>query len=488
MPLTPRTARFISISATKPSSFPNIIAEPGRLRWRFWAALSLTLFMGQGAFFGWPTWALCGEALEFNVRDFGAKGDGTSLDTRAFQQAIKQAGRAGGGTIVVPAGTYLCGSITLCSNLTLRMEKGAIIQQSRRPEDHLHGRHLLIARGESNVVLTGEGTIVGIGEGPLGRLADRSDATMPPFRAGIALFENCRNIHVSRLRFHLSDTWTLTFRFCEDLVVEEVTIRNEYYHTNSDGIDPVSCRRVRIRGCDIIAGDDCVVLKTAEGRPCEDVEVTRCNLETIATALKIGTESSGDFRDIEFRDCTIRNSTVGIGIYIKDGGTVQNVRFRNIDIANYRPEGRSNVENAIFPIFMDIERRHADSHLGSIHQLVLEEIRIQSGFGVVLQGSPESPIRQLTIRNLSFQIKDSSDWSNRRKHIGGRRTLFNQRDTEFVRLPGWVVIAHAEQLEVKGLEIIATQAEWDRFVREPLLLPHVEGAVVEKVSVQIKSD
>ena len=428
------------------------------------------------------------EASEFNVRDFGAKGDGVSLDSKAFQEAFDQARAAGGGTVVVPPGTYLCGSMQLYSNTTLRLEKGAVIRQSRRPEDHPHGRHLLIARGENNIVLTGEGTFVGIGEGPLGRLADRSDATMPAFRAGMVLFENCRNVHVSRLQFHLSDTWTLTFRFCEDVMVEGVTIRNEYYHTNSDGIDPVSSRRVRIRDCDIIAGDDCVVLKTAEGRPCEDVQVSRCHLETIATALKIGTESSGDFRNIEFRDITIRNSTVGIGIYVKDGGTVENVRFRNIEIENYRPEGKSNVESAIFPIFMDIERRHADSPLGSIQQILLEDIRIRSGFGVVIQGSPESPIRDLAIRNLSFEVADSWDWTNRRKHIGGRRTLPNQRDTEFVRLPGWVVIAHAENVSVEGLKITATEVEWKRFAREPLLLPHVKGATVEKVDVQIGGD
>ncbi|MCS7238995.1 MAG: glycosyl hydrolase family 28 protein [Thermoguttaceae bacterium] len=421
------------------------------------------------------------EAGQWNVRDFGAVGDGISLDTEAFNRAIAQAHAAGGGVIVVPAGNYLCGTIRLFTGCTLRVEKGAVIRQSRDPAHYPARRYLLLAENARDVALVGEGTIVGIGEGPLGRLADRSDAQMPAFRAGIALFENCQNVRVAKVRFELSDTWTLTFRFCEDVLVEEVTIRNEYLHTNSDGIDPVSCRKVRIRGCDIVAGDDCVVLKTADKQPCEDVQVWDCTLETIATAIKIGTESSGDFRNIEFRDCTIRNSTVGIGIYVKDGATVEDVRYRRIQIENYRPQGRFTVENAIFPVFMDIERRHADSPVGKIRSIQLEDVVIRSGFGVLVQGMPESPVEQLTIRNMTFYVKDSWDWSKRRKHIGGRRTLSNQRDTEFARLPGWVVLAHVRGLTVDGLRLVASEEEWKRFPREPLLLRHVEGAITQKV-------
>lgn len=427
-------------------------------------------------------------ADRWNVRDYGARGDGTSLETGAFVRAMEAAHAAGGGMVVVPPGTYLCGTIRLLSGCTLYLEKGAVLRQSRDPGHYSGRRYLLVAENARDVALAGEGTVVGIGEGPLGRLADRSDAQMPEFRAGIALFENCQNARVAKLHFALSDTWTLTFRFCEDVLVEEVTIRNEYTHTNSDGIDPVSCRRVRIRGCDIIAGDDCVVLKTADKRPCEDVQVWDCILETIATAIKIGTESSGDFRNIEFRDCTIRNSTVGIGIYVKDGGTVEDVRYRRIAIENYRPQGRYTVENAIYPIFLDIERRHADSPVGTIRGVVFEDITIRSGFGVLIQGMPESPIRQLTIRNLRFYVHDSWDWSTRRKHIGGRRTLSDQRDTEFARLPGWVVIAHAEQVSVDGLRLFASKEEWNRYPRLPLLLRHVVQPSAEDVEYTLSEE
>ena len=389
----------------------------------------------------------------FSVRDYGASGDKKKLDTSAIQAAVDACAKVGGGTVRVPRGDYISGTIRLASKVTLQLDEGATLWQSRQPEDHPNSRYLLVAEDVEDVALVGPGTVHGIGETDLGRRADKSDAKVPDFRAGILRFQECRNVSVRRVNFRFSDTWTLTFRFCEDVIVEDVNIRNNFFHTNSDGIDPVSCKRVRINRCSIVAGDDCIVCKTADGRPCEDVHVSDCRLESIATAVKLGTESSGDFRDIEFTDCSISNATVGIGLFQKDGGTMERIRFTKLSIENYTPSGESNVENSMFPIFMDIEQRHADSKVGRIRDVTLEDIRITSGSGALIQGMPESPIQNLTIKNVAFHVRQPQDSSRHRKHIGGRRTLTNQRDTEFARLPGWFVIAHVEGLLVEGLHI-----------------------------------
>lgn len=419
---------------------------------------------------------------EFNVRSFGATGDGKTPDTAALQAAVDACARAGGGTVLLPPGNYLSGTVRLADRVRLRIEAGAALLQSRRPEDHPRARCLLWAEKASGIAVEGPGKIVGIGDADLGRRADRRDAAPPPFRAGILRFEECRDVAVRRLTILFSDTWTLHFRCCEDVTVEDVTIRNNYFHTNSDGIDPVSCRRVRIARCDIVAGDDCIVCKTEGDRPCEDVKVRDCRLESIATALKLGTESSGDFRDMEFADCTIRNSTVGLGMFLKDGGTMERIRFSGISIETYVPRGETNVEKAMFPVFMDIERRHADSKVGRIRDVTLEEIRIRSGHGALIQGMPESPIENLTLRTVRFQVRDPQDWSGRRKHIGGRRTLGNQRDTEFARLPGWIVAAHVRGLTVDGLEVTQSEEDFRRFPRSALIAAPVERAEVRNAT------
>jgi hypothetical protein len=424
------------------------------------------------------------QAKSFNVKDFQAKGDGQTLDTSAIQRAIDACSHAGGGTVIIPAGEYLCGTLRLASRVTLQLEPGAVVRQSRRPEDHPRTRHLIVAQEAENVAIVGKGILRGIGDGDLGRRADRSDAQMPEFRAGLALFEKCRNVTVQGITCLLSDTWTLTFRFCEKVTVEDVTIRNHYFHVNSDGIDPVSCKHVRIAGCRISAGDDCIVLKTVEGKSCEDIKVRDCELESIATAIKLGTESSGDFRDIEFADCVVRNSTVGIGIYVKDGGTVERIRFANISLENYTPTGASNVEGAIFPIFMDIEKRHSDSPLGHIRDVTLENITVTSGFGALVQGTPEHPIERLTIRNFTFQVRDPQDWGNRRKHIGGRRTLSGQRDTEFARLPGWLVAAHVRGFTLDGFTLILPPAVKEDPGRQPVILRDAPDSIIRNLIVE----
>lgn len=432
------------------------------------------------------TWLLaaCSEGGTVNVKDFQAKGDGKTLDTAAIQQAIDTCALSGGGTVIVPPGEYLCGTLHLASRVALQIEAGATIRQSRRPEDFPKSRYLIVAQDAENVSITGEGTLRGIGDGDLGRRSDRSDAKMPDFRAGMVLFQNCRDVTIRQITCLLSDTWTLTFRFCENVTVEDVTIRNHYFHTNSDGIDPVSCKHVRISGCRITAGDDCIVCKTADGIPCEDVKVRDCQLETIATAIKLGTESSGDFRDMEFTDCTIRNSTVGLGIYVKDGGTVERIRFANIAIENYKPSGASNVEGAIFPFFMDIEKRHADSPLGHIRDVTLEDITITSGFGALVQGTPENVVERLVVKNLVFNVRDPQDWSQRRKHIGGRRTVSGQRDTEFARLPGWLVVAHARDLTVDGLTLVLPSDMVEADGRKPVILHAVSNPTIRDVVVK----
>jgi polygalacturonase len=418
----------------------------------------------------------------FDVRNYGAAGDKTTMDTRAFQAAIDDCAKAGGGIVRVPQGDYLSGTIRLRSHVTLQLDEGATLWQSRRPDDYPDSRNLVVAERAEHIALVGSGVIHGIGEGDLGRRADKSDAQMPEFRAGIVRFEECKDVTIRNVHFQFSDTWTLTFRFCENVVVEDVTIRNHYFHTNSDGIDPVSCKGVRIARCDIVAGDDCIVCKTADGRPCEDVRVSDCRLGSIATAVKLGTESSGDFRDIEFTNCTISNSTVGIGLFLKDGGTMERIKFAKIQLENYTPRGEANVEHTMFPLFVDIEQRHEDSKVGRIRDLTLEDLVITSGFGALVQGMPESPIENLTVKNVVFNVHEPQDCSQRRKHIGGRRTLRNQRDTEYARLPGWFVVAHVDGLTVDGLRVNISAEDRAKFPGPALTMREVVRPDVRNVS------
>ena len=399
-----------------------------------------------------------GEAGAFNVRAYGARGDRSALDTSAIQAAVDACHEAGGGTVLLPAGDYLSATVRLKDRVTLRLAKGATLWVSTDEADYDGTRHLLLAEGATGVAVEGEGEINGQATGDYG--SRWGQPKRPAFRTGILLLHRCRDVAVRGVTIRHSDAWTLHFKRCTNVTVEGVTIRNNYRRLNSDGIDPNMCRHVRIRRCDIVAGDDCVVLKATEAEPCEDVVVTDCVLESAASAIKLGTESHGDFRNVRFADCTIRNSFTGIGFYLKDGGTMEHVRFENIRIETCPQAVRT-----VTPIFMDIERRDKDSKVGTIRDVVLEDIDIRSGSGVLIQGMPESPIRDLVLRRVRFRVDEADDYSRRHKPVGGRRTLRDQRDTEFARLPAYVTLAHVAGLRVEDLVVTVSAGAMKRYDR-----------------------
>lgn len=414
------------------------------------------------------------EDRTFSVRDYGAKGDRETLDTAAIQAAVDACAKVGGGVVLVSQGDYLSATIRLKDRVTLRIAKGACLWVSADRADYDGSRQLLVADGAVGVSVEGEGAIDGQATGDFG---DRwGQPNRPEFRTGILLFQGCKDVAVRGITIRHSDAWTLHFRRCENVAVQGVTIRNNYRRLNSDGIVPNMCRNVRITGCDIVAGDDCIVLKTTEAEPCEDVVVTDCRLESAATAIKLGTESHGDFRNVRFSNCKIRNSFIGIGLYLKDGGTMENVRFENIDV-----ETCAAIGHTAAPVFMDIERRNKDSKVGTIRNVIFENIRIRSGSGILVQGMPESPITGLALKDVRFRVDQADDYAKRQKPVGGRRTLRDQRDTEFARLPAYATIAHARNLLLEGLTVEIAPEAFARYDRSALCGREIQGGLLRRV-------
>lgn len=418
-------------------------------------------------------------AAHFDVRQYGAKGDRRTLDSAAIQAAVDACQQAGGGTVKVPPGEYLSGTIRLNSSVTLELADGATLWASTHRDDYKLGpkqtsAYLLVADNARDIRITGKGAINGQG------IADYGDRwgvpEKPAFRVGILFFSGCTNVAVRDIRILNSDAWTLHFKRCEQVTVEGVTIRNNYRRLNSDGIDPNSCRHVRITRCDIRAGDDCIVLKTTEPFPCEDVVVSDCKLESAASALKLGTESHGDFRNIRFERCTIRNSPTGIGLYLKDGATMENITFANIELETCAFSNRT-----VTPIFMDIEKRHPQSKIGKMRHITFENITLKSGSGVLIQGMPESPIENLTLRNLHLTVAHADDYSQRRKPVGGRRTTRDERDTLFARLPTYFALAHIRSLILDNITVDIAASAFAKFDRSALAGREIEGGTIRHV-------
>ncbi len=419
----------------------------------------------------------------WDVNALGARGDKTTNETTVIQKAIDNAARAGGGTVYVPAGDYRCGQLELRSHVTLHLESGATVWVSPEKADYQHGNTFLLARDQNDIALEGRGTIHGTGREDLQR--KRGDKRpRPDWRVGILRFTGCTNVAIRDINIRYSDTWTLDLERCEDVVIDGARIANNYYRVNADGIDPVSCRRVRISNCSIVAGDDCIVCKTREGRPCEDIVVTNCVLESIATAVKIGTESPSDFRNILVSNCVIRNSTIGLGLFLKDGGTAERISFSNCTIETTRqPElANESLKDSIYPIFVDIEKRQANSRIGKIRDLSFSDISILSDNGILIQGMTAGRIENVSLHNITMRIDRAADYARRRKHVGGKtEKTEDRRETIFARQPSYVTLANIDGLTVNGLRVLIPDEVFGQYNRSALSLHSVSKAILTDI-------
>ncbi|HLN54346.1 MAG TPA: glycosyl hydrolase family 28 protein [Bacteroidales bacterium] len=279
----------------------------------------------------------------FNVRKTGAKGDGVSLDTRAMQKSINQANAAGGGVVVVPAGTYLSGTLVLKDNVELHLDPGAVILGSPDYHDYteiihkyesrtngLYARYFMVfAEGAKNISITGTGVIDGNG---LKNFMESDPQNLRPYMIRLV---NCSRVTIRDVKLLESANWTLHLLGCTDVNVDGIDIDN-HVRSNRDGIDIDACNRVTVANSRFNTGDDAIVMKSTNDTLCQNIAITNCIISTTASAIKTGTESGGGFRNITVSNCIIRDlpEHTGIELITVDGGMMQNIVIDNIVMEN----------------------------------------------------------------------------------------------------------------------------------------------------------
>jgi len=284
----------------------------------------------------------------FNVRDYGACGDGQTLDTLAIQAAIESCAQQGGGTVLLPAGRYVSGSIFLRSDLTLHLDAGATLLGSEDPSDYpiVSGRwegaeqathaSLISGRALRNVAIVGRGTIDGRGAQWWQRF---NAGTLGQPRPRLISFADCTNILIEGITATNSPSWTINPVHCANVVVNQVTIINPADSPNTDGINPDSCSEVRIANCYVSVGDDCITIKSgneaedpARRAPCVNITVTNCIMAHGHGGVVIGSEMSGGVRNVVVSNCVFIGTDRGIRLKSRRGrgGLVEDIRISNI--------------------------------------------------------------------------------------------------------------------------------------------------------------
>lgn len=373
-------------------------------------------------------------AVVFNVREFGAVGDGKTPDTVAIDRAIAACAQAGGGTVLFPAGVYLSGTIHLQGkNLTLNLTPEARllgmpndVNAYDQPEpnawdkyqdfghSHFHNA-LMWGTKLDGLTITGGGTIHG------GGLTWRD-----PVKGGgdkILSLTESKNIKVTGVTLLQGGHFVMLLNDCEAIEVSRCLMR-----TPRDGLDLMGCRNVLIEDCTIrcfehadydrdiregerlYAGDDCIGIKSdyALGRRLltENVVVRRCKLTSGCNPIQFGSETTGDFRNCHFSDIEIVHADkAGIGLTSNDGATIENVSFKNITIAK-----------AACPIYLNINDRLRTPEKvtpGRIRHVSFENITITDAYGYsrklenssVISGLPGFLVEDVVFKNVKMIVK-----------------------------------------------------------------------------------
>jgi Glycosyl hydrolases family 28 len=360
--------------------------------------------------------------LTLNVRDYGAKGDGTTRDTQAIQQAIDRCSLFGGGEVLIPAGNYLTGAIQLRARTLLRLAPDATLTGSPDMNDYpvalvrWEGRWipghtaLIYAVDSDDIGIVGPGKIIGndaLGGRPRPDSPLRHPALIEPINCGNLRFEDFST------SYHLM--WSLHPTLCRNITIKNLTIRST--GGNGDGIDIDSCQHVLIDHCDIATGDDCISLKSGRGAEAasqigvnpyittEDVTISNCTFaDSIFACIGIGSETSGGIRNVRINDCKFTAAKT-FAVYIKSrpgrGAFIEDISCNNLDIStNVAGFLRINILNSGL---IGEDPVPGDDGIPTIRKFSFTNIKVDH-VPILIDGTaihPTKPLDGLTLANIT---------------------------------------------------------------------------------------
>ncbi len=279
-------------------------------------------------------------AKRFDIVDYGAVAGGEKLSTESIQAAIDACALSGGGRVVVPAGTFLTGGLTLKSKVEFHLEEEAVLLGSPwirdYPEHELRTKErydwylrtsLLFAQGADGIAVTGTGTLNGNSSSPNDFMEEGRDQNHRPC---LIWFDECTSVLVKDVTFTSSGFWTETYTKCRNVHVDGITVRDSTF-LNNDGCNIIDCENAIVENCDINALDDAICLKAYTLRGCYNVVIRNNRVRSLCNGIKAGTDSTGGFQNILIEDNHVWQTGIsGIALELVDGGLMRNVVVRNI--------------------------------------------------------------------------------------------------------------------------------------------------------------
>lgn len=391
----------------------------------------------------------------YNILHYGASTDNDFVNTFAINNAIQACYADGGGTVYVPPGIYQTGTIVLLSNVSLYLEAGATLLGSTDTVDYKPMNNALFHEGYNrygiiyaadarNISIIGPGEINGNGtffmngidKPHMGHDWDRQytrqgEAYMKEgtvfedgpvsysFRPGMMLtIERCENIKILDVRLNNTPEWTVRMQDCDNAEFSGVTIHTDRLIPNSDGIHVTSSRNVKISDCEIFSGDDAIIVtgfgdglmpgdkvsadyignKTGYA---ENVVVSNCILSSRSACIRVG-YGRHPIRNLVFSNIVMETSNRGIGVFARDESSIENVLFENITMSTRLHSGHWWGKGE--PIHISAVKDSEQGNAGTINNIRFSNIMATSETGMLIYGSEGSPIKNISLQNVSLTI------------------------------------------------------------------------------------
>jgi len=358
----------------------------------------------------------------YDVAAYGATGGDIRADTAAIQRAIDACSAHGGGQVVVPSGARLTiATIVLKSHVDLHLERGALLQGSPHHGDFTRFSSLPVtfdtrpppkigvivyADGAEDIAITGPGRIDGNDMAYVTEAGPNiySCVELRPFAV---VLRNCTHILLRDFSLTNSAFWTLRLQGCDDALIDALRIDGDLRMPNNDGIDIDWSSNVRLRGCHISTGDDCISLKTAPlsdgvSRPCENVVISGCTLRSRSCAIVLGCDVGGPIRDVVVSDCVIKDSHRGVAVRLSLGGSIERALFSNLIIQTkiFDPMWWGRGE----PIQIESVRWNATSRLGVIRDIRFSNLICNSENGAIVFADDPGHIENISFDRVSIHL------------------------------------------------------------------------------------
>jgi len=429
-------------------------------------------------------------AATFNVKDYGATGDGVTLDTQAIQQAIDACSANQGGTVWVPAGNFVIGTVHLKSHVTLSLDHGASLLGSQDwadyPTDNLRRARegqsecLLYAEDATHIRLEGLGVIDG--RGTPEAFPNRRPGVRGDRRPRLLRFEGCENLTFSGLTYERPAFWGLHLVDCKNIHFDAITVRFQNNGPNNDGLDLDGCENVLIENCDIQSGDDAICLKSSRN-PCCNIEVRNCRVSSHTAPLKFGSSGHGGFINVKLTNCYFYDSPMGaMKLTLVDGG-----RLENIEIS------RVVMENVGCPIFIRLGNRGSTfgkggkAPVGTLKNVRISDVvarvtlqdRDESGDysdrekakagPIMISGIPGHYVEDVVLENIKISFPGYGTEEDAMRVVPEDEKRYPEQFF-FGVLPAWgAYVRHAKNVEFKNVELTLRGAD----ARERIVLDDV---------------